>query len=148
MKGMRALAAAAALLAATGAQAQASRGAESAFCRDLERLLDRAPDFDALYNARPDPPWLGFRPGACRAYGRAYMCHQSLAPDSLTLAGLAAATAACLPHASRRDDPAGRETVFALPVARILIRESGGPRAHVGRIVTFRVEADPPPARR
>jgi hypothetical protein len=66
-------------------------------------------------------------------------CHQTLAPDHLSVGFLAASTAACLPAAARAvssDD----EATFTLPHARIRITEYGGPRAHVGRIVTYRVE--------
>lgn len=144
--------AAAALLVVGAAQAQAGADAARAaferdFCHGLKRLLREAPDFVGMYNAHPAPPWLGFRPGACRAYAgtekhsAAYDCHQHLAPAHLSLESLAAATAQCLPEAERTRGRWARDETFTLPGARILISESGGPGAKVGRIVGFRVEA-------
>lgn len=150
MKAGRAMAAAAALAAAGGAQAQAADEAarfERDYCHDLQRLVQGAPDFVAIYNARPAPPWLGFRPGACRAHEAterlpaAWSCHQHLAPRHLGLDRLVAQTGACLPAARLERDRLGREATFTLPGLRILISEHGGPRAHVGRIVALRVEA-------
>ena len=140
------MAAAAALLAAGSAQAQGDRDFERGFCRDLERVLDAAPDFDTLERSRAAPPRFGFRHG-CQAIAAgdtapaAWHCHQNLAPEHLSLESLATRTAACLPQAVRTKGRWGRQAIFTLPGARILIRESGGPRAKVGRIVGYRVEA-------
>ena len=141
--------AAAALLAGGAAQAQQQARPTRAelFCHDLKRLVRKAPDWVAMWNARPAPPALGFRPGACRAYPggpnypASYSCHQHLAPPHLSLETLAADTAACLPEAKQERGRWGREAIFTLPGLRILISESGGPGAKVGRIVGFRVEA-------
>jgi hypothetical protein len=62
-------------------------------------------------------------------------------PAHLSLEALAAATAECLPEAERTRERWGRQVTFTLPGARILISESGGPGAKVGRIVAYRVEA-------
>ena len=146
---MRRMAIVAAALLATGT-AQAERPSEQQiFCAELNRVVQVAQmdgDFTYLERSRAAPPTFGFRHG-CRARAAAerlpaaWWCHQSLAPDSLSLAGLAGRTAACLPNAVRSEGRYGREAIFTLPRVRILIEESGGPRAHVGLIATFRVEA-------
>lgn len=146
------MAAAAALLAAGAAQAQqrAKQTQAELFCHDLKRVVKAASyetAFKHLERARAAPPLFGFRPGACRAYAgtetspAAWDCHQHLAPAHLSLDSLAAATAECLPEAEQTRGRWGREATFTLPGARILINESGGPRAKVGRIVGYRVEA-------
>ncbi|HEX8263123.1 MAG TPA: hypothetical protein VF547_09650 [Allosphingosinicella sp.] len=118
------------------------------FCAELDRVVQVAQmdgDFTQLERSRAAPPSFGFRHG-CRAHGAserlpaAWWCHQSLAPAELALDSLGALTAGCLPNAVRSRGRYG-EAVFTLPRARIRIEERGGPRAHVGRIVTFRVEA-------
>jgi len=148
--GPRAFPAAAALAAAL-LQAGAGRAAEAertdAFCLDLGRLLQAAGTeggFAGLERARGAPPRLGF-PAPCQATGderrQYWVCGQSLAPDWLGRAGLAAQVAACLPDSARTEDRGARETVFAAPGVRIRISEHGGPRAHVGRTVSLVVEA-------
>jgi hypothetical protein len=111
------------------------------FCHELTRVLEVAEldgDFTYLERSRAAPPQLGFR--HCFAAARpAWHCHQTMAPEHLSLDGLAAGTAACLPEAARTL-PSEHEAVFTLPYARIRITEYGGPRAHVGRIVSYRVE--------
>lgn len=136
--------AAAALLAPAAAQAQL---VAQDFCHGLERAVDAAGDeggFLRLERSRAAPPHLGFRHG-CRATGdqkrQYWLCHQNLAPDHMSGESLSARVAACLPEAVRSTGAYGRETFFDLPHARIRISESGGPRAKVGRIVTFAVEA-------
>ncbi len=139
----------AAALAATGmAQAQPP-SPQQIFCAQLNRTVQVAQmdgDFTYLERSRAAPPRFGFRHG-CRAQAAtkrlpaAWWCHQSLAPDELSLASLSARTAACLPSAVRSRGRWGDEAIFTLPRARIVIEESGGPRAHVGLIATFRVEA-------
>jgi hypothetical protein len=149
MKAAIAALTAAALLSAAGAGAQQRARPTDAqlFCHDLKRLVRAAPDFEFMFKARPTPPWLGFRPGACRAHAAsetlpaAYWCSQHLAPEHLALDNLAARTAACLPEAKRVKTAYWREAVFETPKVRILITESGGPGAKVGRIVGYRVEA-------
>lgn len=140
--------AAAALLAPAAAGAQNGRVPQD-FCNALNRTVQVAQmdgDFTSLERSRAAPPHFGFRHG-CRAHGAtehspaAWWCHQSLAPDELSLASLAERTAACLLNAVRSRGRWGDEAIFTLPRLRIVIEESGGPRAHVGRIVTFRVEA-------
>ena len=116
------------------------------FCAELRRTVEVAEldgDFTYLERSRAAPPLLGFDHCFAAASARpAWYCHQSLAPDPLSLAGLAASTAACLPEAARTLSSA-HEAVFTLPYARIRITEYGGPRAHVGRIVSYRVEKLP-----
>jgi hypothetical protein len=149
MKAARIIAAAAALLGVTGADAQqrAKPAEAQLFCHDLKRLVRAAPGFELMFKARPAPPWLGFRPGTCRAHAAnetlpaAYWCSQQLAPEHLALESLAAKTAACLPGAKRVKTNYWREAVFETPRVRILITESGGPGAKVGRIAGYRVEA-------
>lgn len=113
------------------------------FCAELVRVVEVAKldgDFTYLERSRAAPPRLGFRHCFAAAAARpAWYCHQSMAPDHLSLDGLAAGTAACLPEAVRSLS-SRHEAVFTLPSARIRITEYGGPRAHVGRIVSFRVE--------
>jgi hypothetical protein len=140
MKAMMVAAAAAAVIA----QAPASAAPRDRFCIDLDRVLRTAElggDFVGMQRQRSAPPRLGF--GHCfPAAGRlpSWYCHQTMAPDGLGLDRLAASTAACRPEA-KREPSSGDEAVFTLPYARIRIREDGGPRAHVGRIASYRVEA-------
>jgi hypothetical protein len=143
---------AAAALAASGtAQGQPPSPARI-FCSQLDRVVQVAQmdgDFTYLERSRAAPPSFGFHYG-CRAHAAtvrtpaAWWCHQSLAPPELALESLAARTAACLPNAVRSRGRWGDEAIFTLPRAHIVIEEHGGPRAHVGRIVTFRVEAARP----
>ena len=137
-----------ALAAAGAAQAQPPSPQQD-FCAQLNRVVQVAQtdgDFFYLERSRAAPPHFGFRHG-CRAHGpsasspAAWWCHQSLAPPELGLASLAGLTAACLPNAVRTRGRYGDEAIFTLPRVRIVIEESGGPRAHVGLIATFRVEA-------
>ena len=139
---------AAAMLASGLARAEPP-SPQQIFCAELERVVQVAQmdgDFTYLERSRAAPPSFGFHHG-CRAQAAtarslaAWWCHQSLAPEELSLASLAGRTAACLPNAVRSRGDYGREAIFTLPRARILIEESGGPRAHVGLIATFRVEA-------
>jgi hypothetical protein len=136
---LMAIVAAALLAAPAGAQPPSK---QQIFCADLRRIVEVAEldgDFTYLERSRAAPPRLGFRKCFAAAVRPAWHCHQTMAPDHLSLGALAARTAACLPAAARTlagDD----EAVFALPYVRIRIAESGGPRAHVGRIVTYRVE--------
>jgi hypothetical protein len=142
-----AIAAAAALLASGTAQAQNGLVRQD-FCSALNRVVQVAQmdgDFAHFERSRAAPPHFGFRHGcrATSASGRlpaAWRCNQTLAPEELGLAALSARTAACLPSAERVEGRYG-EAVFTLPRARIVIEERGGPRAKVGRIVTFRIEA-------
>ncbi len=143
-----ALAAAALFGAGTADAQQRTRPTEAQlFCHDLKRLVRHAPDFEFMFKARPAPPWLGFQPGSCRAHAATatlppvYWCSQQLAPQHLGMESLAARTAACLPDAKRVKTPYGREALFETPEVRILISESGGAGAKVGRIVGIRVEA-------
>lgn len=139
--------AAAALLAPAAGQAQPST--QQIFCAQLNRTVQVAQmdgDFTYLERSRAAPPDFGFRHG-CRAQAAterspsAWWCHQSLAPAELGLDSFAGRVAACLPSAVRTRGPYRDEAIFTLPRARVVIQQSGGPRAHVGRIVTFRVEA-------
>jgi hypothetical protein len=139
---------AAALLASGAAQAQRPSD-QQIFCAELNRVVQVAQmdgDFTYLERSRAASPDFGFRHG-CRAHEAterlpaAWWCHQNLAPEALGLESLAGRTAACLPNAVRSRGRYGREAIFTLPRVRISIQESGGPKAHVGRIVTFRVEA-------
>jgi hypothetical protein len=149
---MRRMAIVAAALTAAGSAQAEMPSAQAIFCAQLNRtvqIAQMAGDFDHLERSRAAPPYFGFRHG-CRAHAAtarsaaAWWCHQSLAPDELSLESLAGRTAACLPSAVRSRGRWGDEAIFTLPRARIVIEESGGPRAHVGRIVTFRVEAARP----
>jgi len=142
----------AALVGAAAAEAQERARPTQAelFCHDLKRLVREAPDFEGMWNARPAPPWLGFRPGSCRYWKGsetsppAYWCHQQLAPAHQSLKNLADMTAACLPGATRLATEWPREASFETAELRIHITESGGPGAKVGRIVGYRVEAKVP----
>ena len=143
------MAAAAALLAPAAGQAQNGRVRQD-FCNALNRVVQVAQmdgDFTYLERSRAAPPHFGFRHG-CRAHGAserlpaAWWCHQNLAPEDLSLDSLAGRVAACLPSVVRSRGRYGDEAIFTLPYARIRIREDGGPRAHVGRIASYRVEAE------
>jgi hypothetical protein len=130
--------------AALTAHAPALAEPRDRFCIDLDRVLRTAElggDFVAMQRNRAAPPRLGFGhcfPAAGRL--RSWHCHQTMAPDHLGLGPLAERTATCRPEAKRQPS-SGDEAVFTLPYARIVIREDGGPRAHVGRIASYRVEA-------
>ena len=145
---MRRMAIVAALAATGSAQAQPP-SPQQIFCAQLNRVVQVAQmdgDFSYLERSRAAPPYFGFRHG-CRAHGAserqpsAWWCHQSLAPPELSLDSLAGQSAACLPNAVRSRGRWADEAIFTLPRVRIVIEESGGPRAHVGLIATFRVEA-------
>ncbi len=132
---------AAAILASGPAQAELP-SKQRIFCAQLLRVTEVAKldgDFTYLERSRAAPPRFGFRNCFAAAARPAWHCHQSLAPDPLSLDALAASTAACLPEAARTL-ASGHEAIFTLPYARIRITEYGGPRAHVGRIVSYRVE--------
>ena len=136
--------------AAAGAQ-PADRRAEE-FCSDLHRLVESAEQdrgFAWLERARGTPPYLGFPGGGCRANDderrQYWLCSQQFAPESRSAEALAARVAACLPEAKREAGTRRREARFTLPSARIHITETGGPGAHVGRIVELVVEAVPDP---
>ena len=146
MKPVCLLIAAASLLAPAAGQAQLVR---QDFCHALQRVIDAAGHeggFLHLERSRAAPPHLDFRHG-CRATGderrQYWLCHQNLAPAEMSRDSLAARIAACLPAAARSTSDYGHESVFTLPHAQIRIRERGGPKAKVGRIVTLVVEALP-----
>jgi hypothetical protein len=138
---MRLMAITATALMASGQAFAEPPSRQQIFCAELKRVVEVAEldgDFTDLERSRAAAPRLGFR--NCFAAARpAWYCHQSLAPEPLSLAGLTASTAACLPEAARTLS-SRHEAVFTLPYARIRITEYGGPRAHVGRIVSYRVE--------
>lgn len=138
---MKALAAIAAALAVL---APAQAAPRDRFCIDLDRLVrtaERGGDFLAMKRSRAVPPRLGFDHCFDAAGTRpSWYCHRTMAPEALALEPLAERTAECLPQAKREPSSDG-EAIFTLPFARIVIREDGGPRAHVGRRVGFRVEA-------
>jgi hypothetical protein len=146
---MKRITIAAVALAASGAAGAQRPSDQQIFCAQLNRVVQEAQmegDFTHLERSRAAPPYFGFRQG-CRAreatarLAAAWWCHQSLAPEELSLASLAGRTQACLPNAVRTEGRYGDEAIFTLPRARIVIEESGGPGAHVGLIATFRVEA-------
>ena len=127
---------------------RAQAGPAQDFCSGLNRVVQVAQmdgDFSPLERSWAEPHHFGFRHG-CRAHGATkslpavWWCHQSLAPQELSMESLAGRTQACLPNAVRTRGRY-REAIFTLPRVRILIDESGGPGAHVGLSVTFRVEA-------
>lgn len=119
------------------------------FCGGLKRVLEaagREGGFQWLERARAATPHLGFRHG-CRATGdetrQYWLCGQNLAPEEMSRDALAARVAQCVPQAARSRSEFGHDAIFTLPHARIRISELGGPRAKVGRIVEFVVEATP-----
>lgn len=145
MNGWIRFAAAAAAIACTPVSAQPND--DDQFCYDLQRIVAAADEevpFYSLEHSAAAPPTLGFS-HHCRANGagrqRAWMCGRSLAPESLSLPSLSARTAACLAQAQHIVYATWRETEFRLPNAIIRISESGGPGAHVGRIVSYSVDA-------
>jgi hypothetical protein len=133
---------------ASGAAAQVpSRQAQ--FCHDLNRIVAAAAEapepFYSLERSRAAPPTLGirhcFRAGDSRqAY---WHCNQNLAPDHLTAEALAERTRTCLPEAVALPAERRREARFRVGGVEITIRETGGPRAHVGRSLSYLVAAPP-----
>ena len=141
---------AAAMLAALAAQPVAARGPlDRAFCAELERIVRAADDaepFRRLEISRGAPPTLGFVHGCRRSGGERryfWLCGQNLAPESLSADRLAERTSACLPGAEPLPRRHPGERRFAVGAVEIRIHESGGPRAHVGRIVSYVVAAPP-----
>ena len=131
--------------AALAAPAPALAEPRDRFCIELDRLLrtaERGGDFVMLQRSKAAPPRLGFDHCFPAAGSRpSWYCHQTLAPEHLSLESLTGRTAACVPEAVRSTGRYGRQAIFTLPHARISIDERGGPRAKVGRIASFRVEA-------
>lgn len=144
---------AASAVATCCAPASAQPTDDDLFCHDLQRIVAAADEeipFYSLERSAAAPPTLGFST-PCRANGagrqRAWVCGQSLAPESLSIQSLASRTAACLPQARHQIFATWQQTEFRLPNAIIRISESGGRGAHVGRIVSYSVDAiAPPPA--
>jgi len=138
------------LATASGAAAQRPSTQEQ-FCHDLNRIVAAAEEtpqpFYSLERSAAAPPTLGFGPRQCFRAGdarRAYWhCHQTLAPEHLGAERLAEATRACLSDAVALPTDMRREARFRVPHAEISISETGGPRAHVGRVVSYIVAADP-----
>jgi hypothetical protein len=138
-------------LAMTSGAAAQQPSAEAQFCHDLVRIIAAAAEapqpFFSLERSAAAPPRLGFthcfRAGDSR---RAYWhCHQSLAPDHLGAERLTALTRACRPEAVALPAEMRREARFRLGDVEITISETGGPRAHVGRVVSYIVAATPKP---
>lgn len=75
--------------------------------------------------------------------GRALSCSRNLSPPELTAANLAQATADCLGPTAIASEPVrgSRDRSFDYRAVRILIEEECDSRCHVGRRVTFTVEA-------
>jgi hypothetical protein len=142
--------AAAAWLAPDAAQAEIP-SSQLVFCAELRRVAavaERGGDFDLLERSRAAPPRLGFAQG-CQATGdenkQYWLCGQSFAPEAMARDALAGRIAQCLPEAVRAPPGPARDALFTLPYARIHVSETGGPGAHVGRVVELVVEAVPAP---
>lgn len=74
--------------------------------------------------------------------GRAVSCSRNLAPPDLTAETLARSTSDCLGATPVRDETGpGQEIIFEHPPVRIRIEETCDDRCHVGRRVSFTVEA-------
>jgi len=129
------------LAAASAAPAQAVPDAMAIFCAQLDRTIEAVElgDTTALERSRARPPDFGFRYG-CNAQGGGWFCHQSLAPPGLSLGGLAAGVRHCRPDFAQIAPALPDHVLFTGRNVRIRIMESGAPRAHVGRIVTFMLE--------
>ena len=129
------------VLAAVSGTAQAVPSRMAIFCAELERTIEAVElgDTTALERSRARQPDFGFQ-SRCGAQGRGWFCHQSLAPPGLSLDGLVEGVSHCRPGLSRASASRADHVVFEGPSVRILIMESGAPRAHVGRIVTFSIE--------
>ena len=136
------------------AGAAASAEAPEAFCDELRRALAAAGEARPFESLDEAPVRLGFD-DRCRPIdsmaGLYLLCHQSLAPPGLSRDRLAEQSRACLPEAAE-DVSDARYVRLYTPDARIEINERGGPRAHVGRIVSLQVwprsrsaEPDAPP---
>lgn len=149
-----------ALLAAGAAEAQPPGN----FCRDLRKVVliaERGGGFVRLERGRAAPPRLGFGecwatrvapgeetgpryrnggPGLRRPGRDSWYCRQDLADLRFSVQDLATLTAACLPDSERLKWSAD-EAVFTLPYARIRIRELGGSRPWIGRVVSYQIKA-------
>ena len=128
-------------VAASGAPAQAIPSRMAIFCAELERTIEAVElgDPSGLERSRARPPAFGFSSG-CGAQGRGWFCHQSLTPPALSLDSLVAGVSHCRPDLVRARASTADHVLFEGRSVRILIMESGAPRAHVGRIVTFSIE--------
>lgn len=127
--------------AASAAPAQAIPSRTAIFCAQLERTIEAVElgDTTALERSRARPPDFGFR-SRCGAQGGGWFCHQSLAPPGLSLDSLVESVSRCRAGLSRVSSSTADHVVFEGSSVRILVMESGAPRAHVGRIVTFSIE--------
>lgn len=135
----------AALLVASGcATTPSSRPQDAGFCQDLNRTTDavRQGRLAALTTGRAPSPSFGFSSG-CGVQGAGWFCYQALAPDALSVGGLAAQVSGCLPAARRLSTPDPMVAVFVSYGVRLEIVERGARGAHVGRIVSFSIEQGP-----
>ena len=136
-----------AMAVAPGAGPAGAQSPQGDFCNDLIRLVEVAragADFHAFERKAATPPRLGFDKCFVASAARpTWHCHQTMAPESRRYRALGARIAACLPGAKRQATRL-QEAVFTLRGVRIRVRESGGPLAHVGRIVSFDLEAVKP----
>jgi hypothetical protein len=125
------------LLASAPSAAQAASAEDEHFCTELARTVEAIAlgDLTSLQSGT-SPPEFGFRYG-CVAQGLSWLCHQSLAPPSLSLQLLAGRVASCRPDLSRTEQNRDRLVLFEGPGLRIRILEAGARGAHVGRIVTL-----------
>ncbi|MBX7249169.1 MAG: hypothetical protein K1X35_09035 [Caulobacteraceae bacterium] len=159
-----ALAAVAAVVGLSAGRAPADPAPGGLFCATLDRALAgaaEAPPFDSLHIdmiGAPDSSQLalpGFQKSDCRiswdsddqGRRRVLWCAQTLAPPELTAANLAADTARCLdrePARERGDDGSGRAYRFDLGDVQVAIDEGCRDECHVGRRVSYRIEARAP----
>lgn len=128
-------------LAGSSAPVHAMPGGTAGFCAELERTIAAVVlgETATLERNSARPPGFGFRYG-CSVQGSGWFCHQSLAPPTLSLSGLAEDVSHCRPALVRAGSSTPDHTLFEGAGVRILIMESGAPRAHVGRIITFSIE--------
>ena len=132
----------AAALAASGAQAETA----DPFCTDIQRLALSAGETVPFQSMAGASLWslLGSYCAVDDPASPKFLCTRSLAPPGVSRTLLSAKIQACLPGASVTSVGDWRdESLIRHGRLAIRVTEHGAPRAHVGRIVTLYISAEP-----
>jgi hypothetical protein len=121
---------------------------DDVFCQDVQRLArtaGEAPPFHSLVAENFRPRLLEH--GCSHNMRGGYTCSQTLAPRGLTRESVAGRIRACLPGATlaTRRDYLHHELIVSRGRFTATVAEHGAERAHVGRIVTLYIDAEPSP---